>query len=280
MHCASCKAVLEKTLLQLAGVKTASVNFGTEVLTIVFDTNITNEQEIKGSIENVGNYSISPYSYELKKESKILEYKQLKRKIILLGIICLPFTILMIGMMAPFINELLMEYSFLNLLVQFAGASLAIYLGKDIYKGAWSSIKNRKANMDVLIAMGTFTAYFYSTLVSFVPKFQGMHVDSYFEATVFIIFFIMLGRFLEMKSKGQTSSAVEELLKLSAKDAIKLENGIQTKIAIDLLKVGDIVLVKTGEKVPLDGEIIEGQAYIDESMITGEPIAVLKVQET
>ncbi len=277
MHCASCKILIEKSVAELDGVNKATVNYGTEVLTVEVDTNVTSEELVKKAVQTAGGYSLSEYSYASKKSSKAKDYKVLKRKVSLIGMLALPFLPLMGIMMSPTLTNKVMMFEKPILLVQFILATLVLYLGREIYFSAWLSFKTKRANMDVLIAMGTLTAYVYSTLVVILPSLFGLHAQSYFEAAVFIIFFIMLGRLIEIRSKGQTSSAIESLIQLSAKDATIIENGNEKKVAIDALNIGNIVLVKPGEKVPLDGEVIEGQTYIDESMITGEPVPVLKV---
>ncbi len=276
MHCASCKILIEKSVAEVDGVVKANVNFGTEVLTVEIDTQKTTEDKIKNAVSSAGGYSVSEYSYEGKKLSKQKEYKKLKLQVTLIGLATIPFVFLMIAMMIPQISDMLMMFALPILVIQFVLATVVLLLGKEIYLSAWASIKTKRANMDVLIAIGTLTAYIYSSLILFAPNLFGDLAHSYFEAAVFILFFIMLGRLLEARSKGQTGTAIESLIKLGAKEAVLLKNGVETKVGIDTLEIGDLVLVKPGEKIPLDGIVTEGQTYVDEAMITGEPIPVLK----
>jgi Cu+-exporting ATPase len=276
MHCASCKVLIEKSVGELQGVRKANVNYGTEVLTVELDPNITNEEQLKKAVNSAGNYDISQYSHEHKHEHKFHEYKQIKSKVIAIGLASLPFLLLMLSMLIKPLQDLIMMYEKPVLIAQFVLSSVVIYLSREIYTSAWAGFIKKRANMDLLIAIGTLTAYLYSTLTIFIPSLFGDHTEPYFEAAVFILFFIMLGRLLETRSKGQTGAAIESLIKLAAKDAVIIENGVEKKLPIEHIKEGYIVLVKSGEKIPLDGEIVEGETYVDESMITGEPIPVLK----
>lgn len=276
MHCASCKVLLEKSVNEVKGVKNANINYGTEVLTVEFDPTQTHEEHIKKAVNETGNYDISEYSHQSKHEHKHHEYKQIKQKVIVIGIASLPFLFYMLSMFIMPVKEMLMMYEKPLLWIQLILSTIVIFFSKEIYTSAWASVLKKRANMDLLIALGTLTAFVYSTIITIKPSIFGEHVEPYFEATVFILFFIMLGRLLEVRSKGQTSAAIESLIKLAAKDATVLKDGVETKMPIEEIKEGFVVLVKSGEKIPLDGEIIEGQSYIDESMITGEPVPVLK----
>lgn len=224
----------------------------------------------------------------LKKE----EYKKLVKKVKVIGIAALPFLGIMIWMIlktfgvisgghAPFgfINIEQFEYRInLFFLIQFILATPILFWGgSQFYSSTWSALKARAANMDTLIVLGTTTAWVFSTVVTFAPQLFGqIEVDVFFEAAVFIIFFILLGRLLEARAKGQANDAIKKLLALQAKEATVLRDGEEKKIPISEVVEGDIIVVRPGERVPVDGKITKGTSTIDESMVTGESLPVTK----
>ncbi len=221
-------------------------------------------------------------------------YNELKQKVTWLGIGSIPFLITMLWMAfgmrlgLPDLPMLLGDLSFektgaslsLLYLLQFILATPLLFVGgKDIFKSAWLAIKIRATNMDTLIALGTFTAWLYSAIVTFFPgTFMGIEggTEVYYEAAVFITFFILLGRLMEMRAKGQAADAIKALLHLQAKDATVIRSGKEIKIPIEEVVAGDVIIVKPGSKLPVDGEVIEGTSSIDESMVTGESLPVSK----
>jgi Cu+-exporting ATPase len=225
----------------------------------------------------------------LKKE----EYEKLKRTVLMTGLGTVPFWIMMffmlfggsLGLKMPGmyfgyleLSDSTYKISIFNLL-QFLLATPILFLGgKEIFSSAISAIKVKATNMDTLISLGTFTAWSFSTVVTFFPGlFKGISGNEvYFEASVFIIFFIMLGRLLEARAKGQTNQAVKSLLKLQAKEALVFKNGKEVTVPLEKVVIGDVIIVKPGQKIPVDGEIVKGSSSVDESMITGESIPVEK----
>lgn len=224
----------------------------------------------------------------LKKE----EYRKLKRKVTLVGIAAIPFLGIMIWMIlkafgvimgghAPFGFVEFEQFNYrvnLFFLAQFILATPILFWGgSQFFSSTWSALKARAANMDTLIALGTTTAWIFSTVVTFAPQlFDNIEVDVFFEAAVFIIFFILLGRLLEARAKGQANDAIKKLLELQAKEATVLRDGEEKKIPINQVVAGDIIIVRPGEKVPVDGTITKGSSTIDESMVTGESLPVTK----
>lgn len=186
------------------------------------------------------------------------------------------FTVfLLIGAMLPSAPEILKNYRVMWVLA----TPVQFWVGAQYYKSAWSGLKNRTANMDTLIALGTSVAYFYSVIVIlFKSTFLNLGVEShvYFEISATIITLILLGKYLEAKAKNQTSTAIKELLGLQAKTARVLRNGKEIEISADQIVVGDIIIVKPGEKIPVDGVVTKGESSVDESMVTGESIPVYK----
>ncbi|WKZ30899.1 MAG: heavy metal translocating P-type ATPase [Candidatus Dojkabacteria bacterium] len=223
-------------------------------------------------------------------ELKLSEYNHLKRTVAWVGIASIPFFLYMVAMflvsfsiiefpmdMLGMVETGMTEISILWL-IQFALATPIVFIGgKQFFQSAWSALKVRSANMDTLIALGTLTAWVYSTIVLFAPQlFEGVtgELELFYEAAVFITFFILLGRLLEMRARNRTREAVKNLIKLQAKEAIVLRNGEEVTVPIEQVALGDTVIVKPGGKVPVDGRITNGATTIDESMVTGESLPV------
>ena len=282
MHCASCKTLIERTVGGMHGVDEAKVNYGSEVLTVKYDDAKVNPDEIAKSVAKVGAYSLvtgssGDFGHEHDhSKMKMEEYKSLKKRVLIIGLAAIPFLILMILMYTPL--GMGVEIPNLNFL-QFLLATPILFIGgRDIFKSGFTALRNKTANMDTLIAIGTSSAWLLSTLVTFFPTLfaETTSGEVYFEAAVFIIFFIMLGRLLEMRAKTQTGEAVKSLIKMQAKFATVIKDGKETQIPIEQVKVSDLVIVRPGEKIPVDGVIVEGGTTIDESMITGESVPVYK----
>ncbi|RME54842.1 copper-translocating P-type ATPase [Candidatus Woesearchaeota archaeon] len=263
MHCQSCVTLIEKTLSKEKGIKNASVNFATERAKVVFDENQTNENTIVKSIENKGyNAKILTDKGFVNKKKEILE---LKKKVIISTIFALPAFILgMFFMKSPL--------PFQDYLMWLLATPVQFYIGKQFYQGAWAALKNKTANMDTLIALGTSAAYFFSVYVILFNPSE----HQYFEASAVLITLVVFGKYLEAIAKNKTSQAISKLMKLGAKYATVIRNNKELKIPIDDVKKGDIILVRPGEKVPVDGIIIEGHTTIDESLVTGESLPVEK----
>ncbi len=270
MHCQSCVTLLTKGLQRDPGVKYANVNFATEKATVDFDDTKTNQDKLIQIISGLG-YSAKLVTdntnpnYENQKKQR--EIKKLKNTFIFSLIFAFPA--LIIGMVLMWFG---IDIPYKNFILFLLATPVQFIVGWDIYKSALGALKNKSANMDTLIAIGTSAAYFYSLYVIF---FDPMG-DQYFEAAAVLITFVILGRYLEAVAKGKTSEAIKKLMNLSPKIATVIRNGKEEKIKIDEVISGDMIIVKPGEKVPVDGIIIEGESTIDESMITGESMPVEK----
>ncbi|MEK6832469.1 MAG: heavy metal translocating P-type ATPase [Nanoarchaeota archaeon] len=272
MHCASCATLINNRLKKELGVSYANVNLATEKASVDFDESRTNENKIINIIESLGDYKakimskdINTQDYETKKREKNL--KKIRNTFLFSLAFAIPA--FLIGMLFMWIG---IEVPYSSYILFLLATPVQFIVGWDIYKSAFGALKNKSANMDSLIAIGTSAAYFYSVYVIF---FQPME-NQYFEAAAILITFVMLGRYLEAIAKGKTSEAIKKLMNLSPKIATVIRNGKEQKISIDDVVVGDIIIVKPGEKVPVDGIIIEGQSAVDESMITGESMPVEK----
>ena len=269
MHCQSCVTLLTKALQKNSGVKYTNVNLTTEKASIEFDENKTSEQQIIRVIKSL-NYGARISSGENFEEEEKKRKKSLK-KLRNLFFFSLFFAIpaFLIGMVFMWVG---IEIPYSNYILFFLATPVQFIVGWGIYKSAFGVLKNKTANMDTLIALGTSAAYFYSV---YVTLFEPMG-DQYFEAAAILITFVIFGRYLEAIAKGKTSEAIKKLMNLSPKIATVIRNGKEQKISVDDVIMGDIVIVRPGEKIPVDGILIEGESAIDESMITGESMPVEK----
>lgn len=273
MHCASCAQKIELTLKKLNGVKNANVNFATERATVEFDENLMSIDDIYRVIEKLGYGVIKEVERkEIIDREKIVrenEIKNLKRLFLISLIFSIP--IFIISMPLTWLNVHVPYQNFILLLL---ATPVQFIVGYRFYRGAFAALKSRTANMDTLITIGTSAAYFYSLFITFFPNILGEHV--YFETAAIIITFVILGKWLEAITKGKTSEAIKRLISLQPKTAIIIRNGKEIKVPIKDVIVGDIVIVKPGQKIPVDGIVVEGFSSVDESMITGESIPVEK----
>lgn len=237
---------------------------------------------------NHHSHSVHDHSATIKAE----EYTKLKRRVIWVGLALVPFAVIMLRMLLVLLGAVEMNMAPLGtitidslgysvnlfFLVQFLLATPILFIGgRQFFESAFTALKIPAANMDTLVALGTFTAWIFSSAVTFIPNLFGeIDVDVFFEASAFIVFFILLGRLLEARAKGQANDAIQKLLEMQAKEASVIRDGKEIKIPLDQVLVGDKVRVRPGEKIPVDGEIVEGSSTIDESMVTGESIPVHK----
>lgn len=276
MSCASCAASSQDVLQMQPGVVSASVNYANGKGTIEFIPTITDSHKLKASLQAVG-YDLlideTDSAGETLEELQQQNYRQLKQKTIWSVIFSLPLVI--IGM-AP----VLMDMPYANYIMWALATPVVLYFGRQFFAGAYRQAKHRSANMDTLVALSTGTAYLFSVYNSLFPQFwhnRGLHAHVYFEAAAVVITFILLGKLLEEKAKGNTSSAIKKLMGLQPKTVTVIKDGgEQVQTAIAEVQVSDIIMVKPGEKIAVDGVVTSGSSYIDESMITGEPIAVSK----
>lgn len=275
MSCAACSAKIDKALNSEEGVIEAAVNLTTEKATVSFDNTKMRASELVEIINSLG-YTASINKDDTTDEDRQRKQKEIKRlRIELIASIILssPLLLSMVFMLTGIDFHL-----FHNEYFQLAVATpVQFVIGFKFYKNAYYALKSKSANMDVLIAMGTSAAYFYSLYNVFFQKVpQGTMKELYFESAVVIITLILLGKYFEAIAKGKTSDAIKKLFGLQAKTARIISDGEEKDIPIEEVQVGDIIIVRPGEKIPVDGVIIEGDSSIDESMLTGESIPVDK----
>ncbi len=287
MHCASCALIIEKSLRKTPGVKQANVNFASEKASVIFDENHVHENDLIKAVEKAGYHAVvvNPADTEFEKHKHAEEISLLFKKFITSLILSLPMLYFMlldffkwlpgVAVLPPYIGVVSL---ILTIPVQFV-------IGAGFYRGMWSALRMKTFNMDSLIAIGTSTAFFYS-LINFINYavvnktpvgLNGAKIpELYFETAAFLITFVILGKFLEAKTKGKTGEAIKKLMGLAAKTARVVRNGTTQDIPIDQVVKGDTILVRPGEKIPVDGKIVKGASAIDESMITGESMPVDK----
>ena len=280
MSCASCARTVENALNKNEDIK-ASVNIATEKVNIEYDENKYNFEKIKKIVENSGYGLVETLSEEQKMQMYEDKIKSLKNKLILAAVFAIPLMYISMGhMMGIHLPDILNPkknaaiYSIVQLLLTIP----VVYAGKDFFIHGFKNLVRKSPTMDSLIAMGASAAIIYSLYATYMtitvdPEY---HMNLYFESAGTIITLILLGKLLEARTKGQTSSAIKKLIGLQPKKAKIIENGVEKEVLIENIKVGDIIVVKPGEKIAVDGKIVNGNTSVDESMITGESIPVSK----
>lgn len=274
MTCASCAINVENVLKDLPGVVDANVNFATAIVHVAYIPGTVQTGDLRKAVQSIG--------YDLLVEddrtngdnlesirTKKLNDLRIKTHLSL----ALSTPVVIIGMF-------FMNHPYANMVMWILSTPVIVWLGKDFYINAWKQAKHLSANMDTLVALSTGVAYVFSVFNTLFPHFwheRGLHAHVYFEAAAVIIAFILLGKLLEEKAKGNTSYALKKLIGSQPKTVtIVSDGGKQEEIPVDHVSIGEIILVKPGDKLAVDGTVIKGQSYVDESMINGEPIPILK----
>lgn len=278
MTCSACANRIEKRISKMEGVADATINFALETLTVQYDDAQTKPADMMEAIHKMG-YELHPkQSNEQKVNHREEEIRRQTRKFIFSLMLTIPLFWTMVTHF-EFLSFIYMPKLFMNPWVQLALATpVQFIIGAQFYRGAYLSLKNKSANMDVLVALGTSAAYFYSLYLTWEWVQAGRigMPELYYEASAVIITLILLGKLFEARAKGRTSQAIQKLLGLQPKTARVYRDGAEVEIPIEQVLVGDLVLVKPGEKIPVDGEIVEGYSSVDESMLTGESIPIDK----
>ena len=277
MTCANCAANIERTLnKKTAGVVTAAVNFATERVSVEYVPGALNVDDIVSAIEKAGYGAIPPEEgfdeEDAEKKARDAEIKDQTRKFAVGVLFALPLFVFSMGRDFGLIGQW-SHAPWVNWLFWALATPVQFYTGWDYYQGGFKSLRNKSANMDVLVAMGSSVAYFYSLAIILFPALGG-HV--YFETSAVIITLIKLGKMLESRTKGRTGGAIRKLIGLRPKTATILENDTEKEIPLTRVKVGDTVIVRPGERIPVDGLVLDGQSAVDESMLSGEPLPVDK----
>ena len=274
MSCASCVNTVEEAVGELDGVLSASVNLVTEKLTVRYDPQRVRVAQIKKAVVDAGYEVLEAMTQDLEKEVREKETLRQKRLLLLSLALAIPTMVIMLVMdFTDLGHQFLMEWG--NLMMFALATPVQFIIGYQFYVGAYKAMRNHTANMDTLIAVGTSAAYFYSVAVLFAPGLVTLdHV--YFDSSAMIIALILFGKYLEAKAKGSTSEAIKRLMGLQAKTARVIRDGQELEMAVDDLDVGDVLIVRPGEKIPTDGVVVDGRSSVDESIITGESLPVSK----
>jgi len=275
MHCASCVLKIEDSLRKVNGVHDVKVNFALGRAYVNFNPQQVSRVDLDNAIVKAG---YQPIKEDIERETREREIRILKRKFFLSLFLAIPLLYVSMGLM---VGLPVAEFIKKNIaLIQFLLTTPIIIAGYQFYtKGFGAVIKTRTANMDTLVALGTGAAYLYSLFVSIAIWFGNSNYGArnlYYEVAGVLIAFILLGRYLESIAKGKTSEAIKKLLGLQAKTATVLRNGKEIELPVEEVLVGDIIVVKPGQKIPVDGRVLEGYSSVDESMITGESIPLEK----
>lgn len=274
MTCAACAVSVESMLKATPGVKDASVNFANQTATVAFNEKETTTAELQNAVRSIG-YDLVVDAEDpqaVQEEAQQRHVEKLKQRTIWSFVLSVP--VVVIGMF-------LMEMPYSQYISMVLSAPVVFYFGRDFFINAWKQARHAKANMDTLVALSTGIAFLFSAFNTFYPEFwhtRGLHAHVYYEAAAVVITFILTGKLLEERAKSKTSSAIKKLMGRQPKTVHAIVDGVEKELPISAVKAGDTLVVRPGEKIPVDGVVTQGTSYVDESMISGEPVPVEKKQ--
>ncbi|WP_420146578.1 heavy metal translocating P-type ATPase [Spirosoma sp.] len=277
MSCAACAVSVESMLKHTPGVSDASVNYANQTAQVQFNPDVITPAELQNAVRSIG-YDIVVDADDpqlVQEEAQQQHYRALKQRTTWAILLSLP--VVVIGMF--FMDRTDGPLAYANWIMLALSAPVVFVLGRSFFINAWKQARHQKANMDTLVALSTGIAFLFSTFNTIYPEFwhrRGLHPHVYFEAAAVIIAFILLGKLLEERAKSNTSSAIKKLIGLQPKTVRLIEDNAEREIPIASVQVGNLLMVRPGEKIPVDGTVESGQSYVDESMISGEPIPVEK----
>ena len=274
MTCASCAGRVEKALRKVPGVLDANVNLANEKATVEHLVGEAGLRDLERAVEGAGYGVVRDGEEDSAEDAHEREYKKLRSRFLMAAALTALILIGSLPMMFGFMPPIPMEWLNLGLLA--LATPVQFWAGWRFYKGAWVALKHGQANMNTLVAVGTSAAYLYSAVATLAPQFFAGRADVYFDTAALIITLILLGRLLEARAKGRTNEAIKRLAGLQAKTARVVRGNEEVDISIDEVAVGDMVVVRPGEKIPVDGRVVSGESAVDEAMITGEPVPVTK----
>ncbi|HUV61296.1 MAG TPA: heavy metal translocating P-type ATPase [Thermoplasmata archaeon] len=274
MHCATCSLAVEDALRAIPGVHGAAVNFTTGKVVVSYDSTQTDKADMVRSIEAAG-YGVQ--EAEGATAEKLAKSQELKEGLWTLTVaVAFALPIAIISMAAGAVGADALDASTRNWILLFLSLPVQFYAGRMYYRGAYRALVNRRANMDSLVVLGTSSAWIYSAVVTLMPNAMASQ-EVYFDTAAVIIALVLLGKHLELRARSSTSDAIVGLMDLQPSTATKVEDGAEREVPAEDLAVGDEIVVRPGERVPVDGEVISGQSSADESVITGESLPVEKV---
>jgi Cu+-exporting ATPase len=274
MTCAACARRVEKALSGTAGVRAADVNLATEKATVEYDAASVGLGELVEAVEGAG-YGVVREEEASVEDARAREYEGLRGRFVVAAVLT---ALILIGSLPHMFGFMLpIPMGWLNLGLLLLATPVQFWAGWRFYRGAWGSLRHGAADMNTLVAVGTSAAYLYSAVATLAPQiFAAGRADVYFDTSALIITLILLGRLLEARARGRTGAAIKRLAGLRAKTARVVRRGEERDVPVERVEVGDTVVVRPGEKVPVDGRVLAGESAVDEAMITGEPMPVVK----
>ena len=273
MSCAACARRVEKALLGTDGVRAANVNLAAEKATVEYDPASVGLERLVGAVEDTG-YGV--VREEQSGDVHAREYGKLRGDFLIAAVLT---ALILVGSLPHMLGFTLpVPTTWLNLALLALATPVQFWAGRRFYRGAWGALKHGSADMNTLVVVGTSAAYFYSAVAALAPQLfaGGMGVGVYFDTSALIVTLILLGRLLEARARGRTSEAIKRLAGLGAKTARVVRDGEEGDVPVEDVSVGDVVVVRPGEKVPVDGVVVSGESAVDEAMISGEPMPVVK----
>ncbi|MFC5410542.1 heavy metal translocating P-type ATPase [Larkinella bovis] len=272
MSCAACAVSVESMLKNTPGVTDAGVNYANQQAWVEYDPKTVTQQGLQNAVRSIG-YDLvidAENPQEMQAEAQQRHYESLKKRTIGAALLSVPLMVIgMLFMNMPYANEIMLLLS----------APVVFGLGRSFFVNAWKQARHGQTNMDTLVALSTGIAFFFSAFNTVFPEFwhqRGIHPHVYFETAAVIITFILLGKLLEERAKSNTSSAIKKLMGLQPKTVRVVENDVESEIPVASVRVGQVIVVRPGEKIPVDGLVVAGTSFVDESMISGEPVPVEK----
>jgi Cu2+-exporting ATPase len=272
MSCAGCAASIERELCKQQGVEEANVNFAMHTISLKYREGLTSFEKLQERVDDIGFKLLPAQKAAESKKLREKEFKVLQRKFWVALLFSIPVFVISMILMG--------DIPYANFIMLLLSLPVVFYSGNQFYINAWKKIRHGNTNMDTLISLGTGIAFLYSLVVTFFPEAiraaDGMAPHVYYESAVVIITLILLGNLLEERAKAKTSTAIEKLLQLQVKTATVIRDGIEITVLSEEVQRGDLVLVRPGEHIPVDGTLEKGRSFVDESMISGEPLPVEK----
>ncbi len=290
MTCAACSSAVERVTRKLEGVSESNVNLTTGILTITYDETKITQNDVVTKVERAGfgaELYVEKNKEEKVKEEEALEQdiKKTKHRLVTNVLLAIPLLYISMGHMVPFPmplpNILDMHHNPLNFaLAQLILTTIILYNGKKFYLVGFKSLFRGHPNMDSLVAIGTGSAFLYSLVMTIsIPGNENAVHNLYYESAAIVVTLVMVGKYMEGRSKGKTSEAIRKLMELAPDTAVVIRDGEQKEVAVESVALGELILIKPGSRIPLDGIVVEGSTSVDESMLTGESIPVEKEKE-
>lgn len=273
MHCATCAMTVQDSLKEVQGVFDARVNFALGKASVDYDARIASQADLKRAVEEAGYKVLEVQGVLAEKIAREKELRDVFNSLVLASVFAVPIAV--ISMTHEFWPEGLLGESARNYILLVLSMPVQFFAGLRYYRGTYWAVRNRRANMDTLVVLGTTSAWLYSLIVTLFPDVTSTH-DVYFDTSAVIITLVLAGKYLELRSRGATSEAIVKLMNLQPPSAIAVRDGAEVEVGVEDLSVGDVLIVKPGERIAVDGEVVAGKSSVDESLVTGESIQAEK----